>query len=57
MDINKKQLTIPELKLLLKAKQEQYQAAIKNNVSFDKLKTMHESINELKVILQKRKKR
>jgi len=57
MDINKNQLTIHEIKLLLKAKQEQYQEAIKNNTSFDKLKAMHESINELKVLLQKRKKR
>jgi hypothetical protein len=55
MDINKQPLTIHEIKLLVKAKQERYQAAIKNNISFDKLKAMHESINELKMLLQKRK--
>ena len=55
MDINKQPLTIHEIKLLVKAKQQQYQEAIKNNVSFDKLKAMHESINELKMLLQKRK--
>jgi hypothetical protein len=46
-----------DLKALLKAKEKYYYEAIKNNVKFDKIKALQESITELKSLLSKRKKR
>jgi len=48
---------ISELKSLIKAKEKYYYEAIKNNVAFDKLKAIQESINDLKSLLPKRNKR
>ena len=48
---------LSELKSLIKAKEKYYYEAIKNNVAFDKLKAIQDSINNLKSLLPKRKKR
>lgn len=48
MEINKLPVNPSELKDLLKAKEKYYHEAIKNNVKFDKIKVIEESIKELK---------
>jgi len=48
---------LSELKSLIKAKEKYYYEAIKNNVAFNKLKAIQDSINNLKSLLPKRKKR
>ncbi len=55
MEINKFSHNSSELKALLKAKERYYYEAIKNNVQFDKIKAIQESIRELKSLLSKRK--
>jgi hypothetical protein len=54
MKSNKAPTNISEIRALIKAKQKYYEEAIKNNVPFDKLKAIHESINELKSLLPKK---
>jgi hypothetical protein len=56
MEINKLPDDPSELKALLKEKEKYYHEAIKNKVNFDKLKTIQESIRELKSLLSKKKK-
>jgi hypothetical protein len=46
-----------DLKSLIKAKEKYYYEAIKNNIAFDKLKSLQESISELKALLPKRRKK
>jgi len=55
MEINKLPDNPSELKELLKAKEKYYFDAIKNNVKFDKIKVIEESIKELKRRLSTRK--
>ncbi len=45
-----------KLRALLKAKEKYYYEAIKNNVKFDSIKAIEESIKELKSLLSKKKK-
>jgi len=54
---NKISFSTSDLKSLIKAKEKYYYDAIKNNVAFDKIKAIQESINELKALLPKRRKR
>jgi glutaredoxin-related protein len=55
MEINKLPDNPSELKDLLKAREKYYHEAIKNNVKFDKIKVIEESIKELKRRLSTRK--
>jgi glutaredoxin-related protein len=55
MEINKLPDNPFELKELLKAREKYYHEAIKNNVKFDKIKVIEESIKELKRRLSTRK--
>jgi len=54
---NKISFSTSDLKSLIKAKEKYYYDAIKNNVAFDKIKAIQESINELKALLPKRRKK
>jgi hypothetical protein len=57
MEMNEQFQSPSELEDLLKAKEKYYYEAIKNNVKFDKLKTIQESIKELKLLISKKKRK
>ena len=56
METNKPPLKRSEIRALLHAKEKFYYEAIQNSVEFEKLKTLQETIQELRLLLSNKKK-